>query len=205
MSGEFIFREVFFMKFEVKDTVKISIMAALSFLIMLIEFPLPFMPPFLQLDFSEIPALLIAFSIGPLGGVMVELIKNLLHLMKTQTAGIGELANFLVGLFFIVPAGLVYQCNKNKKRAYLALFCGVVFMTIFASIFNYLVLLPLYAKVLGFPTEAIVSMGGQVNSMIVDIKTLIVFGIAPFNFIKGIIISILVIMIYKRVSPILHK
>lgn len=193
------------MKFEVKDTVKISIMAALSFLIMLIEFPLPFMPPFLQLDFSEIPALLIAFSMGPLGGVMVELIKNLLHLMKTQTAGIGELANFLVGIFLVVPAGLIYQCNKSKKGAYLALFCGIVSMTIFASVFNYLVLLPLYAKVLGFSTEAIVAMGGQVNSMIVDIKTLIAFGIAPFNFIKGIIISLLVIMIYKRVSPILHK
>jgi len=193
------------MKFEVKDTVKISIMAALSFLIMLIEFPLPFMPPFLQLDFSEIPALLIAFSMGPLGGVMVELIKNLLHLLKTQTSGIGELANFLVGIFFVVPAGLVYQLNKSKKGAYLALTCGVISMTFFASIFNYLVLLPLYAKVLGFPTEAVVAMTGQVNSMVVDAKTLISFGIIPFNVIKGIIISILVIMIYKRVSPILHK
>ncbi|MEL7568741.1 MAG: ECF transporter S component [Dehalobacterium sp.] len=193
------------MKFEVKDTVKISIMAALSFLIMLIEFPLPFMPPFLQLDFSEIPALLIAFSMGPLGGVMVELIKNLLHLLKTQTSGIGELANFLVGVFLVVPAGLVYQFNKSKKGAYLALACGVIFMTVFASVFNYLVLLPLYAKVLGFPTEAVVAMTGQVNGMVVDVKTLISFGIIPFNVIKGIIISILVIMIYKRVSPILHK
>lgn len=193
------------MKLQVKDMVKISIMSALSFLIMLIEFPLPFMPPFLKLDFSEIPALLIAFSMGPLGGVMVELLKNLLHLLKTQTAGIGELANFVVGASLVVPVGLVYRWNKSRKGAYLALACGVIFMTIFASFFNYLVLLPLYAQVLGFPTEAIVTMGGQINGMIVDIKTLIAFGIAPFNLIKGVIISFVVIMIYKRVSPILHR
>lgn len=193
------------MKFQVRDTVKISIMAALSFLIMLIEFPLPMMPPFLQLDFSEIPALLVTFSMGPLGGIMVELIKNILHLFKTSTVGIGELANFLVGVFFIVPAGLIYKSNKNKKGAYIALFCGTISMTLFSIIFNYLVLLPLYATVLGFPTEAVVAMSGQVNGAIVDIKSLIVFGIAPFNFIKGIVIAFLVIIIYKRVSPILHK
>lgn len=193
------------MKFEVKDTVKIAIMAALSFLIMLIEFPLPFMPPFLKLDFSEIPALLIAFSMGPLGAVMVELIKNLLHLLKTSSAGIGELANFAVGVFLVVPVGLVYKWNKSKKGAYIALAAGVISMTIFASIFNYLVLLPLYATVLGFPTEAIVAMGGEINGLIVDIRTLIAFGIAPFNFIKGVIIAFVVAVIYKRLSPILHK
>ena len=192
------------MKFEIKDTVKISIMAALSFLIMLIEFPLPFMPPFLKLDFSEIPALLIAFSMGPLGAVMVELIKNLLHLLKTTSAGIGELANFIVGAFLVVPVGLVYKWNKTKKGAYIALAVGIVSMTVFSSIFNYLVLLPLYAKVLGF-TDAVVAISGEMNSMIVDIKTLIAFGIAPFNFIKAIIISLIVAVIYKRLSPILHR
>ena len=140
---------------------KISIMAALSFLIMLIEFPLPFMPPFLKLDFSEIPALLIAFSMGPLGAVMVELIKNLLHLLKTTSAGIGELANFIVGAFLVVPVGLVYKWNKTKKGAYIALAVGLVSMTVFSSIFNYLVLLPLYAKVLGFPTDAVVAISGE--------------------------------------------
>ena len=193
------------MKFGVKDLVKISIMAALSFLIMLIEFPLPFMPPFLKLDFSEIPAMLIAFSMGPMGGVMVELIKNLLHLLKTSTAGIGELANCVVGVSLVVPVGLIYKWNKSKKGAYAALAAGVVSMTVFASIFNYFVLIPLYAKVLGFPTEAIVAMGGEINHLIVDIKSLIAFGIAPFNLIKAVILAIIVAIIYKRLSPILHK
>ncbi|ATW28288.1 ECF transporter S component [Candidatus Formimonas warabiya] len=180
-------------------------MAALSFLIMLIEFPLPFMPPFMQIDLSEIPALLTAFSLGPGAGVLVELIKNILHLLKSQTAGIGELANFVVGIALVIPAGLIYKWNKSKKGAFLALVVGVVIMAAVASVFNYFVLLPLYARVLGFSTDAVISLGKQANHLIVDLKTLIAYGIIPFNIIKGFIVSVIVLVVYKRLSPVLHK
>ncbi|WP_257790941.1 ECF transporter S component [Candidatus Formimonas warabiya] len=193
------------MRFDVKNVVKISIMAALSFLIMLIEFPLPFMPPFMQIDLSEIPALLTAFSLGPGAGVLVELIKNILHLLKSQTAGIGELANFVVGIALVIPAGLIYKWNKSKKGAFLALVVGVVIMAAVASVFNYFVLLPLYARVLGFSTDAVISLGKQANHLIVDLKTLIAYGIIPFNIIKGFIVSVIVLVVYKRLSPVLHK
>lgn len=192
------------MKVSLNTLVKVAIMSALSFIIMFFELPLPFFPAFLKIDFSDIPAILMTFSLGPIYGVLVELIKNLLHLFRTQTAGIGELANFLVGISYVIPAGIIYRLLKNKKGAYMALAAGTVSMVIFASLFNYFFLLPLYAKVLHFPTEAVVAMGTEANKFIVDVKTFIAFAIAPFNAIKGIVVSIVVALVYKRVSPLIH-
>jgi riboflavin transporter len=194
------------MKFSVKSLVTIGILSCLSFIIMLFEIPLPFMPVFLKIDFSDVPALLAAFSIGPLGAVMVELIKNLLHLLlRNETAGIGELANFLVGVAYVIPAALVYKYYKNKKGAVVGLVAGTASMIVFASLFNYYVLLPLYASVLHYPTQAVVAMGTEANTSIVDVNSLIVLAIAPFNAIKGIAVSLVVALIYKKLSPILHK
>lgn len=194
------------MKISVNKMVKIGILSSLAFIIMFFEIPIPFMPTFLQIDFSEVPVLLASFALGPISAIFVELIKNILHLLlRNQTSGIGEMANFLVGIAFVVPAGLIYKKGKNKKTALSSLTVGTISMVIFASIFNYFVLLPLYASVLHFPTVAVVGMGTSANHMIVDVKTLIAFAIAPFNLLKGIIVSIIVIAIYKKLSPILHK
>jgi riboflavin transporter FmnP len=193
------------MKIEVKTLTKVAILASLAFIIMLFEFPLPFMPTFLKLDFSEVPALFAAFSMGPMSAAAVELIKNLLHLFKTSTSGIGEMANFLVGISYVITAGVIYKFLKNRKGALIALSVSTIVMVIFASLLNYFVLLPLYAKVLNFPTDAVVSMGTAVNNRIVDVKTFISLAIAPFNAVKGIIVSIIVAILYKKLSPILHK
>jgi riboflavin transporter FmnP len=192
------------MKISVRKLVTIGVLAALSSVIMYFEFPLPMLPPFLNLDFSEIPALLAAFAFGPLAALFVELVKNLIHLMVTKTMGVGELANFLIGISFVVPAGLVYKNFKDKKGALISLIIATLSMVVFASLFNYFALLPLYAKVLGFPIEAVVSLAQSVNKNITDVKTLIIYGIIPFNVFKGIVLSVVTIVIYKRLSPILH-
>lgn len=193
------------MNFSVNKLTKIAILSALAFIIMLFEFPLPFMPVFLKIDLSEVPVLLAAFSMGPVSAVLVELLKNLLHLFKTTTSGIGELANFLVGVAYVLPAAIIYKYNKTKKGALIALAVSTISLVVFSSAFNYFVLLPLYAKVLNFPIVAIVQMGSEANKYIVDIGTFIAYAIAPFNAIKGIVISVVVLLIYKKLSPILHK
>jgi riboflavin transporter FmnP len=163
------------------------------------------MPPFLKIDFSEIPVLLGTFALGPLAGVVIELIKNLLHLTVSTTAGIGDLANFIVGCAYIIPAGLIYKRMKSRNGALIGLLTGVISMTLVASIANYYIFIPLYGIVLKFPVDAIIGMGNSVNGLIVSLKSLIAFGIAPFNIIKGIVISAVVLAIYKKVSPLLHS
>lgn len=185
-------------------TTRIAVLASAAAILMVIEFPVVFVPIFLKLDFSEIPAIVGAFALGPLAGCLIMLIKNLIHLSSTQTAGIGEMANFFVGTFFVVPAALVYQYKKNRKGAMLGLIAGTLSMTLSAAALNYWVLLPLYQKALHFPPEAIVNLGRAANPFIVDLKTFIVFAIVPFNLFKGIVISAITLLIYKKISPVLH-
>lgn len=187
-------------------SIKISILAAMGFILFLLEIPLPIFPSFLKIDFSDVPALLGAFSMGPLAGLVIELIKNLLHMMlKGDSAGIGELANFMVGSGFVVTAGIVYKRGKSLKYALIGLIAGIVAMGVVASIGNYFIFLPLYEKVLSFPITAVVGMASKVNPSITNLNTLVIYCILPFNILKGLIISLVVFLIYKRVSPILHK
>lgn len=183
---------------------RIAVLASAAAILMAIEFPIIFMPGFLKLDFSEIPAIIGAFALGPLAGCLIVLIKNLIHVSNTQTAGIGEMANFFVGTCFVVPAAVVYQYKNNRTGAIWALFVGTVAMTLMAAVLNYWVLLPLYQKVLQFPTEAIIAMGRAGNPFIVDLKTFIVYAIVPFNLFKGIAVSAITMLVYKKLSPILH-
>ncbi len=183
---------------------RIAILSALATVIMFFEFPLPLFPVFLKIDFSEIPALLAAFALGPWSAVMIELIKNLIHLPMSSTMGIGEVANFLVGSIFVIPVGLIYKRMKNKGGAVIALGTGILSMAVFASLLNYFALIPLYAAVLNFPVDAVVGMGTQANENIVGIKSLIAFGILPFNLIKGVVVSLIVTLMYKKLSPLLH-
>ena len=185
---------------------KTAIMSAAAIVLMYLEFPLPFMPGFLKFDFSEVPILLASFALGPVSAVVAELIKNLAHLPATQTGGVGELANFLIGCSFVVPAGIIYRKYKTKKTAILSMIIATLFMTFFASITNYFFMIPFYVKVIGFPMEAIIGAVNSVgNTLVNDLKTLIVFVFVPFNLFKGIVVSIIVAVIYKRVSCILHK
>ncbi|SMD07971.1 ECF transporter S component [Sporomusa malonica] len=185
-------------------TIRIAILASVAAILMVLESPVLFMPGFLKLDFSEIPAIIGAFALGPLAGCLIVLLKNLIHVSSTQTAGIGEMANFLVGTFLVVPAAFVYKLRKNRTGAMAALVTGTLSMTLAAAVLNYWVLIPLYQVALKFPPEAIVNMGRAANPLIVDLKTFIVFAIIPFNLFKGIIVSTITMMVYKKVSSVLH-
>ncbi len=184
---------------------KIGILAAIAVILMFFEMPLPMMPSFLKLDASELPAIIGAFILGPMAGVSIEFIKNLLHAANTQTMGIGEIANFLVGVAFILPAGYLYQNYKSRNGAVLSLMVGTFSMMIAASLLNYFILLPLYQTMLHFPLEQIINLGTVANPRIVDLKSFITMAIAPFNLIKGIVISIFTLMIYKKILPILYE
>ena len=193
------------MKFSTRKIALIGVMAALASVIMFFELQIPLIPTFLKLDFSEIAVLFTAFAIGPIGAVFVELIKNLIHLSFSQTSGIGELANFLVGSSFVITAGLIYKKSKNKMGAITAVGIATLVMVVFSSLLNYVLVLPLYAAVLHMPIEDIVGWSKAVNPNIKDVYTLIVFGFVPFNLLKALIISILTVTIYKSVEPVLKK
>lgn len=187
----------------VKFLVKVSVLAVLSFIIMFLELPLLIFPEFLKLDFSDIPALVAAFSMGPIAGVLVELVKNLLHLMITKTGGVGELANFIIGAALVIPAGIIYKHKKNKTSAILGLIAGVIAMTIAGALANYYILLPFYSTIM--PIQVIIDIAAKINSAIVDLKTLIYYAIIPFNIIKGIVVAIVTTLIYKKISPIINR
>jgi riboflavin transporter FmnP len=188
-----------------KWLVKVAMLSAVAAILMYLEIPLPFVPPFLRLDFSDIPALLAGFSLGPLAGIVVVFIKNLVHAMASWSFLVGELANFVFGVAFVLPAALIYQKHKNKRSAIIGMTTGSITMTITAGLMNAFVLIPLYATVLNFPLEAIISMSKEVNPLITDMKTLIFIGITPFNILKALLTTLITALIYKPLSPYLHK
>lgn len=189
----------------VKNMVKISILAVISMVLMFFDVSTWFAPPFLKLDIADLPALLGAFAMGPMAGVLVQLLKNLLNLLLegSLTGGVGELSNFLVGSIFVYTAGLIYYKKKTFGRAVLGLGVGILAMTIFASLSNYFVVFPLYSKLM--PLEKIVEMTAAINSRVVDFKTLILYAVVPFNLLKGTVVSAITILVYKKLSPILKK
>lgn len=194
-------------KFNTNYMVKIAVMGMLSFFIMLIEIPLPITPEFLKMDLSDLPAIIGGFSLGPLAGILIELLKILLKLAirGTTTMGVGELANFLVGSIFVIVSVITYKKINSKKGLVLGLFLGTIIMSLVASALNYTVLLPFYSKAYGLPLKTYIDMAKSVNSYVIDLRSFIVFGIFPFNIIKGVIISIISYPIYIRLRDTIEK
>lgn len=187
---------------------KVSVLSALAFVLMLFEFPLPFIaPPFYKFDFSELPVLVGTFALGPLAGVTIELIKVLLNLLTngTITAGVGELSNFVVGVFFILPAGYIYKKNKCKKNAILGMVIGSIAMVIVGGFVNAYVLIPAYGKALGAPISTFVDMGAKIHPSINSLEKLVLLCVVPFNAIKALVVSVLAAFIYKPLSPMLKR
>lgn len=181
---------------------KISILSVIAYVIMLVEIPVIFFPGFLKIDLSDLPALIGGLALGPMAGIMIELVKNILHLItKTYTGGVGELANFLVGIALIIPPSVLYLKNKTKTSALVGITIGIITMTIVGALSSYYITLPFYAKVM--PIEEIIALSSAANAAIVDMKTLVLYGIVPFNILKGIVVAILTSILYKRISPIL--
>jgi riboflavin transporter FmnP len=184
-----------------------AIFSALAGVLMVLEIPLFFAPVFYKIDLSEIPVLICTFYLGPVAGVTCELIKVLVKLMikGTTTAFVGDFANFAVGCSFVLPASMIYHAKKSRKTALVGMIVGTLVMTIFGSLFNAVYLLPKFAEMYGMPLDALVAMGTQVNASITNVSTLVLFAVVPFNLLKGTIDSALTFLLYKRISPILHK
>ena len=184
-----------------------AMLGALAMILHLFDFPVVFLAPgFYKLDFSEIPVMIGAFYLGPVAGVIIELVKILLKLVikGTSTAFVGDLANFIVGCSFVVPAALIYKYHKNKKGALISMVAGSLSLMLIGSLLNYFVLIPAFSQFYNLPIENIVSMGAAVNPLVSDLKSLVVCAVAPFNLVKGIVCSFLAMLLYKRVSKILH-
>ena len=186
---------------------KIALLSALAGVLMLFETPLWFAPSFYKLDLSELAVMVGGLTMGPVAAALIELMKILLNfvLNGTITGGVGEVGNLLVGCAFVVPAAFVYQKWHSRKGMIAGMAAGIVCLVLLGSIVNYFILLPVYSVVYGQPLEAFVSMGNALNPAIVDLKTFILFAVAPFNLLKGIIISVLTALLYNRVGKYLEK
>ncbi len=192
--------------YSTKNITRISLLSVIAFLLMYLEFPLTFIaPPFIKLDISDMPALIGGFAMGPLVGVSIELIKCILifFVRGTTTGGVGEFSNFIVGALLVSTASAFYRRNRTYGGAVLGLFIGVLSMTAFATLSNYFVVFPLYGKIM--PMEAIIEMGRAVSSRVNSLWSLMIYCIVPFNLVKGFITSIVTLVLYKRVSSLLHR
>lgn len=180
-------------KGKIKQMVAVSMLSTIAYVLMMFDFPFPGLPPFLQIDFSEVPALLAAIIFGPAAGVMVEAIKNVLHYGITGSftgVPVGQLANFVAGILFILPVSYLFRKKHTVKRLSIGLVFGTVLMTFMMGLLNYVIILPAYTWFLGADPMS--------SQMMLD---LILKGIAPFNLIKGTIITLLFIALYNRMQP----
>ena len=178
-----------------------AMLSAIAYVLMFLDFSVPFMPSFIKMDLSELPALIGAFAYGPVAGVVICLVKNVSHLMITTTGGVGELSNFLLGASFVLVAGGVYRFKKSRKGALIGSVLGAFVMGIFSIISNYFLVYPIYYNFM--PQDAILAAYQLIFSGVKNIlQCLIVFN-APFTFIKGMLSVVITFIIYKRISPIL--
>jgi riboflavin transporter FmnP len=178
-----------------------AMLSAVAFILMFLDFAVPFMPSFIKMDLSELPALIGAFAMGPACGVIVCLIKNLLHLMITSTGGVGELSNFILGTAFVLPAGLIYKHKKTRTTALVGSLVGAFFMGIFSVVSNYFLVYPVYYNFM--PQEAILAAYQVIFPGVKNIlQCLIVFNV-PFTIVKGLFSVVITFFVYKHISPIL--
>lgn len=192
----------------VKNMAIIAILSAISAVLMLFEFPIPFIAPsFYAIDFSEIPALVGGFALGPVAGVVIEALKILLKVLlkPSTTAYIGEIGNFLVGISLILPASLIYRHFKSRNGAFIGLLVGIVCITIGAAVVNYFFLLPAFSALMNIPLDTFIQMGADILPFINDKFSFVVFSTAPFNLIKGVLVAGVVALVYKQISILIKK
>ncbi len=187
-------------KMNTRKMVYIGLLAAVATVLMYLELPLTFlfMPPFLKLDISGVPTLIGTFMFGPAAGIFITLVKDLIHSLSSQTGGVGELSDFLIYAAFSLSAGFLYRFRKSKKGALMGCLAGTVAVTLVGALTNRFLIIPFYSKIM--PIDAIVSACNAVNPMIDSINAYILFGAMPFNLIKGLIISALTFLLYKKLS-----
>ena len=185
----------------------IGVFSAIAAVLQMLDFSIPFAPSFYKMDFSELPALIGAFAFGPVAAVMIEFCKIVLKLLfkGTSTAFVGDLANFIIGCSFLLPASIIYLFKKTKKTAVIGCVVGTLVMTVFGSLFNGIYLLPKFAQLYGMPLDSIIEMGSAINPAINSVSTLVIFAVVPMNLLKGTVVSVITILVYKKLSPVLHR
>ena len=181
-----------------------AMLGAVAAVLMYLEFPIPIMPAFVKLDVSELPALIASFAYGPVSGILVCLIKNLIKLPSTSTAAVGELFNFVMGALFVGVAGLIYKRNKTRKGAIVGALMGALVMAVVSVPYNYFIVYPAYVVMYHLPLDAIIGMYQAINPNVNGLLAcLLVFNL-PFTFVKGALDAALCFLVYKPLSPILH-
>ncbi len=194
-------------KSSVSYIAKIGILSAMAAVLMLFEFPLSFLAPsFYKLDLSEVPILIGSFAMGPGAGVLMEFLKNLLHLLLqgTSTNFVGELANFITGCAFVLPASLLYRMRRDRGTALFGMAIGTLSLAVIGGFLNYYFLIPAFSAIYGLPLDAIIGMGAAIYPAVTDLALLVVLCVAPFNLAKGVICSALTFVLYKHVSHLLR-
>lgn len=188
------------------DVVKlagIGMLSGIAFILMFFEFPIPVLiPSFIKLDLSDLPALIGAFAYGPIAGILIELIKNLLHLLDSSSGFVGELSNFLLGACFVGVAGCVYKLKKSKSTAIIGATVGACAMAVFSLVTNYFIVYPFYTNFM--PMDAIIAAYKAIIPSVDNLfECLLIFNV-PFTFVKGMISVVITVLIYKPISPLLH-
>lgn len=181
----------------------VGVLTAVAVVLQYLEISIPLVPSFLKLDFSDLPELLGAFAFGPLAGILITFLKNLIHMLVSQSGFVGELSNFLLAIVFVSAAGLIYKRKKTKAVALLAGLSGSAAMAIACIPINYYIIYPMYYKILGLSEEAVLGMCRAILPSVKSIfQSLLIFNL-PFTLVKGILCIIIAMLIYKPLSPIL--
>lgn len=189
--------------YKTRKMVGTAMLGAVATILMYLEFPIPIMPAFIKMDISELPALIAGFAYGPINGILVCLIKNLIKLPSTSTAAVGELFNFVMGALFVGVASLIYKKIKNRKGAAIGSVVGAAAMAIACVPYNYFIVYPAYVVLYNLPLDAIIGMYKSINPSVDGLLAcLLVFNL-PFTFFKGIVDALICFLIYKPLSPIL--
>lgn len=188
-------------KINTRTLTMIAMLSGISYVLAFIEFPVPLSPTFARMDLSDFPALIGAFAFGPFAGLAIELVKNTLQLISTSTGGIGELANFVMGGLFVFTAGLTYKLRKTKTGALISCVIASIVMGIMAVVMNYFVLLSMFEMFM--PIEQIIASFAEFIPFINTKLDVVLYNAFPFNFLKGLVISVFTMLTYKRLTPIL--
>ena len=180
---------------------RIAVLSALASILFLIEIPVV---AFYKLDFSNLPVLLGAFSMGPVPGLIILAIKSVIGMLHSTSMYVGELADFIMGAALILPAAVIYRKLKTRKGALIGMTVGTVCMIVAGVLVNWLLLIPFYANAFGMPMEVIIGMGTKVLPFIDTEWELLLCITAPFNLLKGVALSLMTFLLYKHLSPLLH-
>ena len=188
-----------------KNISVVAILGALGAALMLFDFPIFVAPSFYKFDLGDLPCLIGAFALGPVGAFFIQVIKILVKLLlkPTSTAFVGEFAAFICSTAYCVSAANIYQFNKTRKTAIIAMIVGSLFMTIISCLANYFIIIPAYVKMYNIPLETIISMGQAIFPIIKDKLGFVLCCVLPFNLIKALIIDVLTFVLYKHISPLL--